>query len=115
MSLALLMGLFLCKHGFLCHVVDFGYSLSRRRGEKAWGLGLCGHILAETVGSLYLLHPWSWEPAIYFLGIEIAALLFTGLMERRAPLRKLLSTHLSCELLVIGGYLSGTIYLLRWT
>ena len=104
MSLVFIMGLFLFKHGLLCHVIDFGYSRSRRGAAGGWYLGLFSHAIAELLVSLYILRTWSWEVASVCLGLELAALLLTGLIERRAPLRKLLVTHLQCELIVIGSY-----------
>lgn len=104
MSLAILMGLFLFKHGLLCHVVDFGYSRSRRHSSSIWYLGLLTHTSAEFLVSLYILRNWTWEVAGIALGLELAILLASGLIERRAPLRKLLRIHLISEMMVMVTY-----------
>lgn len=104
MTMLALLGLFLLKHALLAHVVDFGYSLSRSPTARFWWLGLPAQCAAEFVASMFILHRWTWSEVALALSFETAALVVSSLVERGAPLRKLLLTHFLCELAVLSVY-----------
>lgn len=114
MSFAVLMGLFLLKHGLLAHVVDFGYSLSRSPKKRHWFLGLYSHAVAEAAGSVFLLSHFTWSEAAIALSLEHIAIVLSSLVERRAPLRKLLQVHIYCEVGVMLVYLTIVMLLAMW-
>lgn len=113
MSLVVLWGAFLLKHGLLAHVVDFGYSYSRAK-RKWWPVGFVGHVVAEATLSLFLLQQHSVKQATVVLGIEFVALAVSTLAERKAPLRRLLVTHVVSELFVLLVYGALAFYLVRY-
>ena len=95
--------LFVVKHGLLAHVIDFGYSHARSTKNPYWKWGLLGEVLVELavtvlllLGQVSQLSPW--------LAIEMVALIASCLLERRAPLTRLLHTHVLCELGVLVAY-----------
>ena len=104
MSFAVLFGLFVLKHALLSHVVDFGYSLSRSSTHRFWYLGIAGNTAAEAVVSMYLLFQYSWKDAAAVLLVEHIALLASSVVERRAPVTKLLQIHVYCEVFVLLTY-----------
>lgn len=104
MTMLALLGLFLLKHALLAHVVDFGYSLSRSPNSRYWWMGVPTQCAAEIVASMYILHLWTWGEVALALSFETAALIVSSLVERGAPLRKLLPTHVICELGVLSVY-----------
>lgn len=106
-----LLGLLLLKHGLLAHLVDFGYSASRRQQNKFWYLGLLFHSLAELAGTMYVLSQFSLEAVVLVLLIELAGVVTTTLFEREAPLRKMLGRHIVCELGMVVVYVLVTSFL----
>lgn len=82
MTGAQLLGLLLLKHGLLAHLVDFGYSASRRQQNKLWYLGLLFHSLAELAGTMYVLSQFSLESVVLVLLIELSGVVATTLFER---------------------------------
>lgn len=106
MSYFVMLGLFLLKHGLLAHVVDFGYSLSRLPSRRYWFLGLLGHCSVEAATSLVLFFQfnYTWGEVAWVLALETAALAASSLVERRAPLRRLLVSHVLCETGVLAVY-----------
>lgn len=104
MTGVVLLALFLIKHWVLAHVVDFGYSASRRAGNRYWRIAHLFQCLAELSGTLYILHHLRLEVHWSLLVAEWAGLSFTTLMERKAPLHRLLSRHLWCELFMVALY-----------
>ena len=109
MYILVLLGLFLLKHAFLSHVVDFGYSLSRSPHHRFWWVGTIGHVLAEIVTSTYLLLKLRPVEAIVVLIIEALVLTIGSLVERRSPAHKLFFVHLFCEAVLLLVYLSISI------
>ncbi|QVD49352.1 hypothetical protein LUCX_282 [Xanthomonas phage vB_XciM_LucasX] len=110
-----LLGLLLLKHGLLAHVIDFGYSASRRGNYRFWLFALLCQCLAEMAGSLYVLSKYPLNVALVALLIELAGLIPTTMLEREAPLRKLLSRHLQCEGLMLLVYVFVVSYLVWLT
>lgn len=101
-----LLGLLLLKHAILAHVIDFGYSASRRIHCKYWYLALLFQILAELTCTLLVLDkPVSLHlelaVALEFLGLTLATL-----VERRSSLSHLLRNHVFCELAFVGLYVA---------
>lgn len=92
-----LLGLFLLKHGLLAHVVDFGYSASRRASRPFWYVALAFQCLAEMAGTLFVLSHLDLQVVVVVLLIELSGHATTALMERDAPLDRLLVRHLLCE------------------
>ncbi len=95
--------LFVVKHGLLAHVIDFGYSQARSTKNPYWRWGLLGEGLAElSVTALLLLgqvgHVSPW------LAIEMVALIGSCLLERQAPLTRLLHAHVASEFGVLIAY-----------
>lgn len=101
-----LLGLLLLKHAFLAHVVDFGYSSSRRSPNRFWYVALMLQCLAETVGTLLILSRYSLDSVTLVLLIELIALASTSILEREAPLGRLLIRHVLCELTLVVVYIS---------
>lgn len=106
MAILVLLGLFLFKHAFLSHVVDFGYSLSRSPHHRYWWIGTIGHVMAEAVTSTYLLLKLKPTEALLVFSIESLALTIGSLLERRAPAHRLFYVHLMCEIALLLVYLS---------
>lgn len=104
MTGASVLGLLVLKHGLLAHVVDFGYSAARRTHYRFWVASLVFHCLAELVGTLLILSHFTLEVVLAVLLFELAGLVACTITERRAPLRKLLWWHLSCESCMLGVY-----------
>lgn len=109
MYILVLLGLFLFKHAFLSHVVDFGYSLSRSPNHRFWWLGTIGHVLAEVVTTTYVLMKLSPMEAVLVLTIEALVLTIGSLVERRSPAHKLFFVHFLCEAALLLVYLSISI------
>jgi hypothetical protein len=99
-----LLGLLVLKHGLLAHVVDFGYSASRRSAYRFWYVALTLQCLAEVVGSLFVLSNYSLQMVSVILLVELAGLSTTAVMEREAPLERLLYRHVLCELTMLAAY-----------
>jgi hypothetical protein len=57
------------------------------------------------VGTLYILSNFPLSVVSIALLVEFAALATTTVLERGAPLSKLLARHLLCEVAVIATYL----------
>lgn len=93
-----LLGLLLLKHGFLAHVVDFGYSASRRANRRFWYVALVLQCLAEMAGTLYVLSHLDLQVVLVVLLVELSGHCVTALLERDAPLGRLLTQHLKCEI-----------------
>lgn len=106
MTYIAMLGLFLLKHGLLAHVVDFGYSLSRLPSRRYWFLGLLSHCLVEASVTYLLMWRvgYSWCEVAWVLALEVAALTASSLVERRAPLQRLLYSHVLCEVGVLAVY-----------
>ena len=92
-----LLGLLLLKHGLMAHAVDFGYSAARRGNSRFWYVALFFHCLAEMVGTLYVLSHLHLSVVSILLLIEFAGLTTTAVVEREAPLNRLLTRHVVCE------------------
>ncbi len=103
-----LLGLLLLKHGLLAHVIDFGYSAARRHNYRFWYVALVMHCLAETVGTLFVLSHFPLGVVSVVLLIEFAAAATTAVMEREAPMHRLLYQHLLCELTMLVVYVLMT-------
>ena len=108
MSFLVVLGLFLLKHGLLAHVVDFGYSLSRMQSRTYWFFAMLCHCTMEASISTVVLTKlgFSWTEAAWVLATEFVAMIVSSLVERRAPLRRLLISHVACELGVFAVYAS---------
>lgn len=104
MSYLSILGLFLFKHGLLAHVVDFGYSYSRSACRRYWFLGLITHCTLELSVSYLLLSGWGWSLLKWVLVGELLALVVSSWVERKAPMRRLLRTHVACEVAVLVIY-----------
>lgn len=104
MSYFAMMGLFLLKHGLLAHVVDFGYSYSRSLCRRYWFLGIATHGFLELGVSYLLLVDWGWNSVRWVLAMELLALVVSSWVERRAPMRRLLRTHVACEVAVLVSF-----------
>lgn len=104
MSYLAILGLFLFKHGLLAHVVDFGYSYSRSACRRAWLLGAFTHSCLELSVSYLILDGWGWSPLKWVLAGELLALVVSSWVERKAPMRRLLRTHMACEVAVLVYY-----------
>ncbi|MDH2154218.1 hypothetical protein [Stenotrophomonas sp. GD03657] len=104
MSGSLLWLFFTAKHVLLAHVVDFGYSQARST-EKDWRwLGMLGWLAAElSITTVLLLEVMRINP-FWFVAFEGLFLIGTCLVERKAPLTRLLGTHVKCELTVLVAY-----------
>ncbi len=92
-----LLGLLLLKHGLLAHVIDFGYSAARRANYRFWYVALALHCLAEMAGTLFVLSHMSLSVVSVVLLIEFAGLATSAVVEREAPLNRLLVRHVACE------------------
>lgn len=104
MSFVAILGLFLFKHGLLTHVVDFGYSYSRSVGRRFWFLGLMTHCMTELTVSALIMRCHGWTLLPWVLSLELLALVTSSWVERKAPLPRLLRTHIGCELAVLAVY-----------
>jgi len=104
MSTAVLLGLLLIKHLILAHVVDFGYSASRNPLARYSNVWLVFHCLMEGLVTLYLLRLPHCGTLTLFLSVECMALVVSALIERRAPMQRLLKTHILTEVAVAGVY-----------
>lgn len=111
MTGAEMLGLLLLKHGLLAHLVDFGYSASRRQQNKFWYMSLLFHCLAELAGTMYVLSQFSLEVVVLVLLIELSGVVITTLCEREAPLRKMLGRHIACEVGMVAVYVLVTSFL----
>lgn len=104
MSGSLLWLLLTTKHVLLAHVVDFGYSQARSTKSRWWLLGLLGWLLAElSISTVLLLEVFEAHP-VCILGMEVVVLTVACLVERRAPITRLLKAHVVCELSVLVVY-----------
>ncbi len=108
-----LLGLLLLKHGLLAHVIDFGYSAARRHNYRFWYVALVMHCLAETVGTLFILSHFPLSVVSVVLLIEFAGAATTAVLEREAPLQRMLIYHLLCEVTMFMLYVLMT-SLLVW-
>ena len=106
MSAVAFLGLLLLKHALLAHVVDFGYSLGRSTNHRWWWFGILSQSSAELVASIFILQQWTWDEATLALSLEAVALVASSLVERGAPLRRLLLVHVGCELSVMAVYIA---------
>jgi hypothetical protein len=106
-----LLGLLLLKHGVLAHVIDFGYSASRRSAYRFWYVALILQCLAEMVGTLFVLSNYSLDVVTVVLLIEITGLATTSVLERDAPLGRLLVRHVLCEFAMVAVYVSVASFL----
>lgn len=104
MSGSLLWLLLTIKHVLLAHVIDFGYSQARSSTSKWSWLGLVGWLAAElSVSTVLLLEVVGGNHYLWLLA-ELATLTCTCLLDRKAPLTRLLVTHVKCELAVLVVY-----------
>lgn len=108
-----LLGLLLLKHALLAHVIDFGYSASRRGSYRLWYVALMMHCLAEMVGTLFVLNHFPLYVVTIVLLVEFAGVTTTALLERDAPLQRLLVRHVLCETTMLAVYVLMT-SLLVW-
>ncbi len=99
-----LLGLLLLKHGLLAHVIDFGYSAARRDSYRFWYVALALHCLAEMVGTLFIFSHFHLNVVSILLLIEFAGLSTTAIVEREAPLNRLLIRHITCEISMVIVY-----------
>jgi hypothetical protein len=102
-----LLGLLLFKHGVLAHVIDWGYSEARNPHNRCWRMYLTRQVIVEALvsGGLYRwLHPMPGHLLSLMLASELVALIVSCLVERRAPMRKLIEYHLLSELAVLLVY-----------
>lgn len=103
-----LLGLLLFKHGLLAHVIDFGYSASRRNNYRFWYVALVMHCLAETVGTLFVLSHFPLSVVCVVVLIEVSGAATTAVLEREAPMQRMLVFHLLCELVMFALYVLMT-------
>jgi hypothetical protein len=99
-----LLGLLVLKHGLLAHVVDFGYSASRRSTCRYWYVALVLQCLAEMVGTLFVLSNYSLHTVSIVLLVEMIGLSMTAVVERSTSLDRLLIRHVMCELAMLTVY-----------
>ena len=111
MTGAMLLGLLLLKHGLLAHVVDFGYSASRRSSSRFWYVALMFQCLAEMAGTLYVLSHLHLQEVVIVLLIELAGLCTTAVIERESPLNQLLVRHVACESVMVLMYTGLAVFL----
>jgi len=104
MTVVQLLGLLLFKHGVLAHAIDFGYSAARRGGYRLWYVALALHCLAEMVGTLFVLSNFPLSVVTAVLLVEFAGLATTSVLEREAPLNRLLLRHVLCEAVMMATY-----------
>lgn len=104
MSYYAILGLFLFKHGLLAHAVDFGYSYSRSAYRRSWWIGTISHCSLELTTSQLILYYLGFSLCQWLVVIELVALVISSWIERNAPLRRLLKTHIVCELAVLVSY-----------
>ena len=109
-----LLGLLLLKHGLLAHVVDFGYSASRRAHRPLWCVALLLQCIAEMAGTLYVLSHLELQVVVVAMLAELAGHCVTAVMERDAPLNRLLTRHLKCELGLVALYVAIVGFLVLW-
>lgn len=115
MTTAVLLGLLLIKHALLAHVVDFGYSASRNPSARYVEAWLALHTLVELLVSLFILRLHPCGEALAFLLMELLAHVISAVIERHAPVHKLLNYHLRCELAVVGVYaVLASCWLMAW-
>jgi hypothetical protein len=99
-----LLGLLVLKHGLLAHVIDFGYSASRRSTYRFRYVALVLQCLAEITGTLFVLSSYSLQVVTVVMLVELAGLFTTAVWEREAPLDRLLIRHVQCELAMLAVY-----------
>lgn len=99
-----LLGLLVLKHGLLAHIVDFGYTASRRSTFRFWYLALILQCLAEAVGTLFVLSAYSLQMVSVVLLVELIGLSATASLERESPLDRLLVRHVVCEVTMLTIY-----------
>lgn len=99
-----LLGLLLLEHALIAHVIDFGYSSSRRGGYRFWYISLVLYCLADILGSLFILNDYPLTLVTVALLVEFAGLATTSVLEREAPLNRLLVRHALCESIMVGVY-----------
>jgi hypothetical protein len=104
MTGALLWVLFVTKHGLMAHVIDFGYSQGRSNATGWWPLGLLGSLLAELAVSVLLISELAHFCCSAWILLEAVGLVGSCLVERRAPVTRLLSTHVRCEAVMLVVY-----------
>lgn len=114
MTGVVLLALLLIKHGVLAHVIDFGYSSSRRCGNRFWYVAHLFQCLAELSGTLYVLHHMGVRMHWSLLVVEWAGLSLTTFLERKAPLSRLLSRHVWCEFLMVLMYVVVSVGLMAF-
>lgn len=100
-----ILGLLLFKHAVLAHVIDFGYSASRRSNDRLWWMSLILYCLAEIAGTLFVLSDFALQAVLSVLLVETAGLSLTAILERGVPLNQLLTRHVLCELGMVAVYL----------
>lgn len=105
------LGLLLLKHAVLAHVIDFGYSASRRSHYGFWWLALVLYCLAEIVGTMFVLSEFPLQAVSALLLVETLGLSLSAMLERGVPLNQLLIRHLLCEFGMIAVYLLMVGYL----
>ncbi len=127
MTFTLLLTALLVKHALLAHVFDSGYTNSRRVTNRLWYVSLVGNLVTE-LGVTYMVvlagnallrtHP---EECVFLpshiavaMSLEAGALALGCLIERRAPLWRLLYYHVLAEILTANVYLVVTFFLLQW-
>ena len=104
MSYYAILGLFLFKHGLLAHAVDFGYSYSRSAYRRSWWIGTISHCSLELTISQMILYYLGFGLCQWLLIVELTVFVISSWIERNAPLRRLVKTHLACELSVFVSY-----------
>ena len=99
-----LLGLFIIKHGFLVHWLDFGYSVSRSPVHAQWHLGLFLHLSMGTIVSFVILRMAGFSNEWAFLVLELLAGCAACYMERTATFANMLRRHLLGEGLSLLTY-----------
>lgn len=104
MSALVLMGLLLFKHALLSHVVDLGYSKSRRATVVSWKEYLMLQCVIECAVTWLLVHVSDINGLLYFLVLEVLGLVACARAERAATYKNLLAVHLLCEFMMVNVY-----------
>lgn len=106
MEYIVLLGLLLFKHGVLAHVVDNGYSGSRNARIKRRDVRLFQHCLTEAAATSLLLNVLQYPRSVVLLvlAFELLAQIASSLVERRAPIRRLIEYHVVSEVAVLMVY-----------
>lgn len=101
-----LLGLLLFKHGVLAHVVDFGYSDCRNPRIKRMHENLAKHCITEAAATILLLKVSGASCCVVplVLALELLAQIASSLVERRAPIRRVIEYHVTAEVAVLMVY-----------